>query len=53
MIIIGLFIFGVLEFFFGLGKDVWMFYVVRVLGGISVVFIMFGVMVYVVDIIFI
>ena len=35
MIIIGLFIFGVSELLFGLGKDVWMLYVARVLGGIS------------------
>lgn len=43
MIIIGLFIFGVSELLFGLGKDVWMLYVARVLGGISAAFIMPGV----------
>ena len=40
MIIIGLFIFGVSELLFGLGTDVWMLYVARVLGGISAAFIM-------------
>ena len=49
MIIIGLFIFGVSELF-GLGKDVWMLYVARVLGGISAAFIMPGVTAYVADI---
>ncbi|MGE7873702.1 MFS transporter [Bacillus paramycoides] len=50
MIIIGLFIFGVSELIFGLGKDVWMLYVARVLGGISAAFIMPGVTAYVADI---
>ena len=50
MIIIGLFIFGVSELLFGLGKDVWMLYVARVLGGISAAFIMPGVTAYVADI---
>ncbi|PEK04604.1 MFS transporter [Bacillus wiedmannii] len=50
MIIIGLFIFGVSELLFGLGKDVWMLYAARVLGGISAAFIMPGVTAYVADI---
>ncbi|AMC03025.1 MFS transporter [Bacillus anthracis] len=50
MIIIGLFIFGVSELLFGLGTDVWMLYVARVLGGISAAFIMPGVTAYVADI---
>ena len=50
MIIIGLFIFGVSELLFGLGKDVWMLYVARVLGGVSAAFIMPGVTAYVADI---
>ncbi|KFN03154.1 MFS transporter [Bacillus clarus] len=50
MIIIGLFIFGVSELIFGLGKDVWMLYIARVLGGISAAFIMPGVTAYVADI---
>ena len=49
MIIIGLFIL-VFQSFFGLGKDVWMLYVARVLGGISAAFIMPGVTAYVADI---
>ncbi|MEY8350121.1 MFS transporter [Bacillus cereus] len=50
IIIIGLFIFGASELIFGLGKDVWVLYVARVLGGISAAFIMPGVTAYVADI---
>ena len=50
IIIIGLFIFGTSELIFGLGKDVWVLYLARVLGGISAAFVMPGVTAYVADI---
>ncbi|MGK0537076.1 MFS transporter, partial [Bacillus sp. 'calajunan'] len=50
MFIIGYFIFVVTEVLFGLGKDVWMLYAARVLGGISAAFILAGVTAYVADI---
>lgn len=51
MIVFGLFVFSIFELIFGLGIYVLIFYLLRILGGISVVFIMSGVIVYVVDII--
>lgn len=50
MIIIGLFLFGISELIFGLGTNVLMLYISRVLGGISAAFIMPGVTAYVADI---
>ncbi|OCA81649.1 multidrug MFS transporter [Bacillus sp. FJAT-27225] len=40
MIVIGLFIFGISEFLFGLGKEIEVLFVSRILGGISAAFIM-------------
>ncbi|MGG3799978.1 MFS transporter [Metabacillus fastidiosus] len=50
IIIIGLFLFGVSELIFGLGKNVSVLYISRILGGISAAFIMPGVTAYVADI---
>jgi DHA1 family multidrug resistance protein-like MFS transporter len=50
IIIIGLFLFGVSELIFGLGTNVPVLYVSRILGGISAAFIMPGVTAYVADI---
>jgi DHA1 family multidrug resistance protein-like MFS transporter len=50
IIIIGLFLFGVSELIFGLGTNVSMLYLARILGGISAAFIMPGVTAYVSDI---
>ncbi|WP_340372692.1 MFS transporter [Peribacillus sp. FSL E2-0218] len=50
IIIIGLFLFGVSELIFGLGTNVAVFYLSRILGGISAAFIMPGVTAYVADI---
>ncbi|MGE6377648.1 MFS transporter [Peribacillus muralis] len=50
IIIIGLLLFGVSELIFGLGTDVSVFYLSRILGGISAAFIMPGVTAYVADI---
>ena len=50
IIIIGLFLFGVSELIFGLGTNVSVFYISRILGGISAAFIMPGVTAYVADI---
>ncbi|MFJ8246825.1 MFS transporter [Peribacillus asahii] len=50
IIIIGLLLFGVSELIFGLGTNVWVLYLSRVLGGISAAFIMPGVTAYVADI---
>jgi DHA1 family multidrug resistance protein-like MFS transporter len=50
IIIIGLFLFGVSELIFGLGTNVFVLYLSRVLGGISAAFIMPGVTAYVADI---
>ncbi|ERI10381.1 MFS transporter [Aneurinibacillus aneurinilyticus] len=50
MIIIGLFLFGISELIFGLGTNVLMLYISRILGGISAAFIMPGVTAYVADI---
>ncbi len=50
IIIIGLFLFGVSELIFGVGTNVSVFYLSRILGGISAAFIMPGVTAYVADI---
>lgn len=50
IIIIGLFLFGISELTFGLGTHVSVFYISRILGGISAAFIMPGVTAYVADI---
>ncbi|MFJ8527592.1 MFS transporter [Bacillus sp. NPDC094106] len=50
IIIIGLFLFGTSELIFGLGTDVSMLYLSRMLGGMSAAFIMPGVTAYVADI---
>ncbi|MEJ9231479.1 MFS transporter [Peribacillus butanolivorans] len=50
IIIIGLFLFGVSELIFGLGTNVSVLYISRILGGVSAAFIMPGVTAYVADI---
>ncbi|MFY0758103.1 MFS transporter [Metabacillus dongyingensis] len=50
IIIFGLFLFGVSELIFGVGTNVSVLYISRVLGGISAAFIMPGVTAYVADI---
>ncbi len=50
IIIIGLFLFGISELIFGLGTNVSLLYVSRMLGGISAAFIMPGVTAYIADI---
>lgn len=50
IILIGLFLFGVSELIFGLGTNVSVLYIARILGGISAAFIMPGVTAYVADI---
>ena len=50
MIVIGMFIFGVSELIFGLGEQVWVLFVSRVLGGISAAFIMPAVTAFIADI---
>jgi DHA1 family multidrug resistance protein-like MFS transporter len=50
IIIIGLFLFGVSELIFGVGTNVSVLYISRILGGISAAFIMPGVTAYVADI---
>ncbi|KAB2334430.1 MFS transporter [Cytobacillus depressus] len=50
IIIIGLFLFGVSELIFGLGTNVSVLYLSRILGGFSAAFIMPGVTAYVADI---
>ncbi|RID81892.1 MFS transporter [Peribacillus asahii] len=50
IIIIGLLLFSVSELIFGLGTNVWVLYLSRVLGGFSAAFIMPGVTAYVADI---
>ncbi|WP_050615725.1 MFS transporter [Bacillus testis] len=50
IIVIGLFIFSLSELIFGLGTNVWVLYLARILGGISAAFIMPGVTAYVADI---
>jgi MFS transporter, DHA1 family, multidrug resistance protein len=50
LIIIGLFLFGVSELIFGVGKNVPVLYLSRILGGISAAFIMPGVTAYIADV---
>lgn len=50
MIVIGLFIFGFSEFLFGIGKEIEMLFISRILGGISAAFIMPAVTAYIADI---
>lgn len=50
MIVIGLFIFGLSEFLFGIGKQIEMLFFSRVLGGISAAFIMPAVTAFIADI---
>lgn len=50
IIVIGLFIFGISEFLFGVGSETWVLFLSRVLGGISAAFIMPGVTAYIADI---
>jgi MFS transporter, DHA1 family, multidrug resistance protein len=50
MIVLGLFIFGLSELLFGLGKEIEMLFFSRILGGISAAFIMPGVTAYIADI---
>lgn len=50
MIIIGLFLFGISEYLFGIGKNVDVLFTSRVLGGISAAFIMPAVTAYIADI---
>jgi MFS transporter, DHA1 family, multidrug resistance protein len=50
IIIIGLFLFGVSELIFGLGTNVSVLYLSRILGGMSAAFVMPGVSAYVADI---
>ncbi|WP_010097465.1 MFS transporter [Ornithinibacillus scapharcae] len=50
MMVIGLFIFGISEFLFGLGKEIEVLFVSRILGGISAAFIMPAVTAFIVDI---
>lgn len=53
IIIIGLLLFGISELIFGLGTNVSVLYLSRILGGISAAFIMPGVTAYVADITFV
>ena len=50
MIVIGLFIFGISEFVFGLSREIELLFVSRVLGGISAAFIMPAVTAFIADI---
>ena len=50
MIVLGLFIFGLSEFLFGLGKTIEVLFISRVLGGISAAFIMPAVTAFIADI---
>lgn len=50
MIVLGLFLFGLSEFLFGLGKTVDVLFISRILGGVSAAFIMPAVTAYIVDI---
>lgn len=50
MMVIGLFIFGFSEFLFGLGKEIEVLFISRILGGISAAFIMPAVTAFIVDI---
>jgi len=50
MIVIGLFIFGISEFLFGIGREIEMLFISRILGGISAAFIMPAVTAFIADI---
>ncbi|WP_026908082.1 multidrug efflux MFS transporter NorA [Paucisalibacillus globulus] len=50
MIVVGLFIFGFSEFLFGLGNEIEVLFISRILGGISAAFIMPAVTAFIVDI---
>ncbi|MEH7126356.1 multidrug efflux MFS transporter NorA [Bacillus sp. JJ1773] len=50
MIVLGLFIFGLSELLFGLGKEIEMLFISRILGGVSAAFIMPGVTAFIADI---
>ncbi|MCM3602804.1 multidrug efflux MFS transporter NorA [Robertmurraya korlensis] len=50
MIIIGLFIFGASEFLFGMGKEIEILFISRMLGGVSAAFIMPAVTAFIADI---
>jgi DHA1 family multidrug resistance protein-like MFS transporter len=50
MIVIGLFIFGFSEFLFGIGREIEMLFISRILGGISAAFIMPAVTAFIADI---
>ncbi|HWO96436.1 MAG TPA: multidrug efflux MFS transporter NorA [Bacillus sp. (in: firmicutes)] len=50
MIVIGLFIFGLSEFLFGIGMEIEMLFISRILGGISAAFIMPAVTAFIADI---
>ncbi len=50
MIIIGMFLFGISELIFGLGEQVWVLFLSRILGGISAAFIMPAVTAFIADI---
>ncbi|MFK9091066.1 multidrug efflux MFS transporter NorA [Bacillus salipaludis] len=50
MIVLGLFIFGLSELLFGLGKEIDMLFISRILGGVSAAFIMPGVTAFIADI---
>ena len=50
MIVLGLFIFGISEFLFGLGKSVEILFISRMLGGVSAAFIMPAVTAFIADI---
>lgn len=49
MIVIGLFIFGISEFLFGIGREIEMLFISRILGGISAAFIMPAVTAFIAD----
>ncbi|WP_438824225.1 MFS transporter [Bacillus sp. JJ1562] len=50
MIVLGLFIFGLSELLFGLGKEIIILFISRILGGVSAAFIMPAVTAFIVDI---
>lgn len=50
MNVLGLFIFGFSELLFGLGKEIEILFISRILGGVSATFIMPGVTAFIADI---
>ncbi|MEG6615995.1 multidrug efflux MFS transporter NorA [Peptococcaceae bacterium 1198_IL3148] len=50
MIVLGLFIFGLSELLFGLGKEIEVLFISRILGGVSAAFIMPGVTAFIADV---